>query len=58
MRKPIFAVRTNVSYEPLAAHRPPVPLELVVGFDVKDFLHIKEVYFLKILILKKFELFN
>lgn len=42
MRKPIFAVRTNVSYEPMAAHRPPVPLELVVGFDVKDFLHIKE----------------
>jgi hypothetical protein len=53
MRKPIFAVRTNVSYEPMAAHRPPVPLELVVGFDVKDFLHIKEVYFRKFLIFKK-----
>lgn len=40
--KPVlFAVRTNVSYEPSKEHAAPVPLEMVVGFDVKDYLHIK-----------------
>ena len=42
-KKVLFAVRTNISYEPSASHRPPVPIDLVVSFDVKDFLHIKEV---------------
>ena len=37
----LFAVRTNVSYEPSKEHAAPVPLEMVVGFDVKDYLHIK-----------------
>lgn len=40
--KPVlFAVRTNVSYEPMKDHNAPVPLEMVVNFDVKDYLHIK-----------------
>jgi hypothetical protein len=34
-------VRTNVSYEPSKEHNAPVPLEMVVNFDVKDYLHIK-----------------
>ncbi len=37
----LFAVRTNVSYEPSREHSAPVPLDMVVGFDVKDYLHIK-----------------
>jgi hypothetical protein len=43
--KPVlFAVRTNVSYEPSKDHTPPVPLDMVVAFDAKDYLHIKHVY--------------
>jgi hypothetical protein len=42
--KPVlFAVRTNVSYEAMKEHSAPVPLEMVVSFDVKDYLHIKHV---------------
>ena len=42
--KPVlFAVRTNVSYEPSKEHGAPVPLDMIVGFDVKDYLHIKHV---------------
>jgi len=42
--KPVlFAVRTNVSYEPSKDHGAPVPLDMIVGFDVKDYLHIKHV---------------
>jgi len=34
--KPVlFAVRTNVSYEPSKEHGAPVPLDMIVGFDVR-----------------------
>ncbi|CAF0771568.1 unnamed protein product [Brachionus calyciflorus] len=40
--KPVlFAVRTNVAYEPSKEHNAPVPLEMIVSFEVKDYLHIK-----------------
>lgn len=43
--KPVlFAVRTNVSYEPMKEHNAPVPIEMIVNFDVKDYLHIKHKY--------------
>lgn len=43
--KPVlFAVRTNVSYEPMKEHNAPVPVEMIVNFDVKDYLHIKHKY--------------
>ena len=43
--KPVlFAVRTNVSYEPMKEHNAPVPIEQIVNFDVKDYLHIKHKY--------------
>jgi hypothetical protein len=37
----LFAVRTNVNYEPHKDHNAPLPLDQVVSFDVKDYLHIK-----------------
>ena len=43
-KKPVlFAVRTNVSYEPMKDHNAPVPLEMIVNFDTKEYLHIKHV---------------
>jgi len=43
--KPVlFAVRTNVAYEPAKEHNAPVPIEMIVNFDVKDYLHIKHKY--------------
>lgn len=45
--KPVlFAVRTNVSYEPMKEHNAPVPLEMCVSFEVKDYLHIKHVIYI------------
>ena len=41
----LFAVRTNVSYEPMKDHNAPVPLEMIVNFDTKEYLHIKHVRF-------------
>lgn len=40
----LFAVRTNVSYEPTKDHNPPLSIENVVAFDVKEYLHIKHKY--------------
>ncbi len=34
-------MRTNVPYEPSKEHMPPLPLDQVVSFDTKDYLHIK-----------------
>jgi hypothetical protein len=37
----LFAVRTNVNYEPHKDHNAPLSLDQVVSFDAKDYLHIK-----------------
>lgn len=40
-------MRTNVSYEPSKEHNAPVPLDMIVNFDVKDYLHIKHVRYVR-----------
>ena len=33
-----------MAYEPAKEHNAPVPIEMIVNFDVKDYLHIKHKY--------------